>query len=63
MEVGISDKWFLSRKQAFAMTVILGYPFPKQAMEMASTSGVFRSATAKRDRNPRPLGIKGSREL
>jgi hypothetical protein len=72
------------------MTVILGFAFPKQAMEMteygkhgkprsrlstlptllgnpfgdyhiptASTAGVFRSATAKRDRNSRPLDLKG----
>jgi hypothetical protein len=58
--VAISDKWFLLPKAAFAATVILGYAFPKRAMEMtpwkslrdyhiatASTAGVFRNATAR----------------
>jgi hypothetical protein len=34
VQVARADKWFLFSKRAVAMTVILGYAFPTQAMEM-----------------------------
>jgi hypothetical protein len=50
--VAISDKCSCSRKWAFAATVILGYAFAKQAMEMTKCGkAIFSSSYVKKHRS------------